>query len=89
MFTGKSILVPWTENLILVWIYACASTIPLHCTNIERNRARDKDKNTPGQLQILHYNIDRFPSEIKDLRGLETLLIATYVFILYREDGIR
>ena len=38
-------------------------------------RARDSDSKSPGRLQILHYNIDRFP-EIKDLRGLETLLVA-------------
>jgi hypothetical protein len=43
------------------------------------NRARDSDSKTPGRLQILHYNIDRFP-EIKDLRGLETLLVARSVF---------
>jgi hypothetical protein len=41
-------------------------------------RARDSDSKSPGRLQILHYNIDRFP-EIKDLRGLETLLVARYV----------
>jgi len=39
------------------------------------SRARDSDSKSPGRLQILHYNIDRFP-EIKDLRGLETLLVA-------------
>jgi hypothetical protein len=39
-------------------------------------RARDSDSKGPGRLQILHYNIDRFPNEIKDLRGLETLLVA-------------
>jgi len=40
--------------------------------------ARDSDSKSPGRLQILHYNIDRFP-EIKDLRGLETLLVARWV----------
>lgn len=30
-------------------------------------------------MQILHYNIDRFPTEITDLRGLETLLVTTWV----------
>ena len=39
-------------------------------------RARGSDKNVPGRLQILHYNIERFPDEIKDLRGLETLLVS-------------
>jgi hypothetical protein len=38
--------------------------------------ARDSDSKGPGRLQILHYNIDRFPDDIKDLRGLETLLVA-------------
>jgi len=42
------------------------------------DRARDSDSKSPGRLQILHYNIDRFP-EIKDLRGLETLLVARSV----------
>ena len=42
-------------------------------------RARDGDKHSSGRIQILHYNIDRFPTEIKDLRGLETLLIARCV----------
>jgi hypothetical protein len=40
-------------------------------------RARDGDKANPGRIQILHYNIDRFPEEILDLRGLETLLVTT------------
>jgi hypothetical protein len=40
------------------------------------SRARDSDSKGPGRLQILHYNIDRFPDDIKDLRGLETLLVA-------------
>ena len=40
-------------------------------------RARDNDKDGPGRMQILHYNIDRFPNDIKDLRGLETLLVAS------------
>jgi hypothetical protein len=42
-----------------------------------RARDGDKDKDKPGRLQVLHYNIERFPDEIKDLRGLETLLVAT------------
>lgn len=42
-------------------------------------RAREADKKEPAKIQILHYNIDRFPNEIKDLRGLETLLVARYV----------
>lgn len=34
----------------------------------------------PAQLSILHYNIERFlGGEIKDLRGLETLLALTCV----------
>ncbi|CAD6568844.1 MAG: hypothetical protein TREMPRED_004793 [Tremellales sp. Tagirdzhanova-0007] len=41
--------------------------------------ARDGDKHSSGRIQILHYNIDRFPTEIKDLRGLETLLIASFM----------
>lgn len=41
-------------------------------------RAREAEKTASARLQILHYNIDRFPDEIKDLRGLETLLVATY-----------
>jgi hypothetical protein len=33
-----------------------------------------------SQLQLLHYNIERFlNSEIKDIRGLETLLCMTSV----------
>lgn len=39
--------------------------------------ARQPDSKAPGMLSILHYNIERFyggaDSEIKDLRGLETL----------------
>lgn len=42
-------------------------------------RARSPEKNSPGRMQILHYNIDRFPTEITDLRGLETLLVTTWV----------
>ena len=42
-------------------------------------RARGPDSKAPGRLQILHYNIERFPDDIKDLRGLETLLVARYV----------
>lgn len=45
-------------------------------------RAREGDKKEPAKIQILHYNIDRFPNEIKDLRGLETLLVARYVSLL-------
>ena len=48
----------------------------IHLANVS---ARDADKKDPGRMQILHYNIDRFPDEIKDLRGLETLLVASYV----------
>ena len=33
-------------------------------------------------MQILHYNIERFPNEITDLRGLETLLVLSYVQLL-------
>ena len=43
----------------------------------ERGRARDGDKTGPGRLEVLHYNIERFPDEIRDLRGLETLIVAT------------
>lgn len=40
--------------------------------------ARQADSKAPGQIQMLHYNIDRFyGSEIKDLRGLETLFALT------------
>lgn len=46
------------------------------------NRARAPDKNEPGRVQILHYNIERFPNEITDLRGLETLLLISYVYTL-------
>ena len=45
--------------------------------DVLRLRAKEADKKDPARLQILHYNIDRFPNEIKDLRGLETLLVAT------------
>jgi hypothetical protein len=45
-------------------------------SELMRLRARGSDSKAPGRLQILHYNIERFPDEIKDLRGLETLLVA-------------
>ncbi|KAK1926542.1 hypothetical protein DB88DRAFT_482226 [Papiliotrema laurentii] len=48
--------------------------------------ARGGDKKEPGRLQILHYNIDRFPDEIKDLRGLETLLVASLMMIIDAND---
>ncbi|KAK8866030.1 hypothetical protein IAR55_001181 [Kwoniella newhampshirensis] len=48
--------------------------------------ARDSSKNDPGRIQILHYNIDRFPDEIKDLRGLETLLVASLLCLLDAAD---
>ncbi|WWD17771.1 hypothetical protein CI109_102212 [Kwoniella shandongensis] len=48
--------------------------------------ARDSDRNNPGRLQILHYNIDRFPDEIKDLRGLETLLVTSLLCLLDAAD---
>ncbi|WOO85233.1 uncharacterized protein LOC62_06G008733 [Vanrija pseudolonga] len=39
---------------------------------------RRPDANGGGQVQFLHYNIDRFLGhEIKDLRGLETLFVAS------------
>ncbi|KAL1410400.1 hypothetical protein Q8F55_004410 [Vanrija albida] len=39
---------------------------------------RRPDANGSGQIQFLHYNIDRFLGhEIKDLRGLETLFVAS------------
>ncbi|UOH85243.1 hypothetical protein LQV05_002062 [Cryptococcus neoformans] len=44
--------------------------------------AREGDKKEPAKIQILHYNIDRFPNEIKDLRGLETLLVASLLCLL-------
>lgn len=44
--------------------------------------AREADKKEPAKIQILHYNIDRFPNEIKDLRGLETLLVASLLCLL-------
>ncbi|WVW82428.1 hypothetical protein I302_104438 [Kwoniella bestiolae CBS 10118] len=44
--------------------------------------ARDVSSKGPARLQILHYNIDRFPNEIKDLRGLETLLVASLLCLL-------
>ncbi|KIR38736.1 hypothetical protein I307_02820 [Cryptococcus deuterogattii 99/473] len=48
--------------------------------------AREADKKEPAKLQILHYNIDRFPNEIKDLRGLETLLVASLLCLLDAGD---
>ncbi|KIR35467.1 hypothetical protein I352_01742 [Cryptococcus deuterogattii MMRL2647] len=48
--------------------------------------ARESDKKEPAKLQILHYNIDRFPNEIKDLRGLETLLVASLLCLLDAGD---
>ncbi|OCF55343.1 hypothetical protein L486_06823 [Kwoniella mangroviensis CBS 10435] len=44
--------------------------------------ARDVSSKGPARLQILHYNIDRFPDEIKDVRGLETLLVASLLCLL-------
>jgi hypothetical protein len=39
--------------------------------------ARSPDSKDPGRIQILHYNLERFPYEITDMRGLETLLVTT------------
>ncbi|WVQ77076.1 hypothetical protein IAR50_006759 [Cryptococcus sp. DSM 104548] len=44
--------------------------------------AREAYKQNPARLQILHYNIDRFTSDIKDVRGLETLLVASLLCLL-------
>nr|XP_018267047.1 uncharacterized protein I303_01030 [Kwoniella dejecticola CBS 10117]OBR89205.1 hypothetical protein I303_01030 [Kwoniella dejecticola CBS 10117] len=44
--------------------------------------ARDASSKGPARLQILHYNIERFPTEIKDQRGLETLLVASLLCLL-------
>jgi hypothetical protein len=42
----------------------------------------------PAQLSILHYNIERFlHHEIKDLRGLETLLALTFTALLDGADS--
>lgn len=44
--------------------------------HVEVCLARQGDVRTPGKISFLHYNIDRFlGTEIKDLRGLETLFI--------------
>ncbi|ORY33706.1 hypothetical protein BCR39DRAFT_518688 [Naematelia encephala] len=48
--------------------------------------AREADKNAPARLQILHYNIERFPDEIRDLRGLETLLVSTLMCFIDAAD---
>ncbi|WVQ85240.1 hypothetical protein IAT38_007405 [Cryptococcus sp. DSM 104549] len=44
--------------------------------------AREAGKDARARLQILHYNIERFPTEIKDLRGLETLLVTSLLCLL-------
>ncbi|EIW72585.1 hypothetical protein TREMEDRAFT_58756 [Tremella mesenterica DSM 1558] len=44
--------------------------------------AREADKGVPARLQILHYNIERFPTEIKDVRGLETLLVMSLLCLI-------
>ena len=44
--------------------------------------AREADSRSPAKLQILHYNIERFPTEIKDVRGLEALLLMRCAFRL-------
>ncbi|RSH92781.1 hypothetical protein EHS25_008227 [Saitozyma podzolica] len=54
---------------------------------IARARDGEKDKDKPGRLQVLHYNIERFPDEIKDLRGLETLLVATLMCFVDTADN--
>lgn len=61
---------------------AALQLCPLECSERGEKddadaRARDADSKNPGRLQILHYNLDRFSNEIKDLRGLETLLVAS------------
>ncbi|OCF31114.1 hypothetical protein I316_07246 [Kwoniella heveanensis BCC8398] len=48
--------------------------------------AREASSKGPARLQILHYNIERFPDEIKDLRGLETLLVTSLVCLLDAAD---
>ncbi|WVO12711.1 hypothetical protein L204_100319 [Cryptococcus depauperatus] len=52
--------------------------------------AREADKKEPAKLQVLHYNVERFPNEIKDLRGLETLLVASLMclFDVGEERGL-
>ncbi|WWC86372.1 uncharacterized protein L201_001248 [Kwoniella dendrophila CBS 6074] len=49
--------------------------------------ARDSTSKGPGRIQILHYNIDRFTAEIQDLRGLETLLVASLLCLLDAADS--
>ncbi|WRT64252.1 uncharacterized protein IL334_001183 [Kwoniella shivajii] len=44
--------------------------------------ARETTSKGPGRIQILHYNIDRFRNEIRDVRGLETILIASLLCLL-------
>ncbi|KAL7424770.1 hypothetical protein Q5752_000454 [Cryptotrichosporon argae] len=48
--------------------------------------ARAGDKNGPGRIQVLHYNLDRFLDDIKDLRGLETLLYTSLICLLDAAD---
>ncbi|ODN91992.1 hypothetical protein L198_05664 [Cryptococcus wingfieldii CBS 7118] len=50
--------------------------------SVEICLAREAYKRNPARLQILHYNIDRFTSDIKDVRGLETLLVTSLLCLL-------
>lgn len=74
----------WTGSQIQRWRSACElgfcvtkqnAVAPATKHWLTRS-ARGPDKGDPGRIQILHYNIERFPDEITDLRGLETLLVT-------------
>ncbi|ORX36072.1 hypothetical protein BD324DRAFT_521824 [Kockovaella imperatae] len=96
-FTGKINFQEWTftfEGNKFRWTRSFSRGSEYICSldrkpdpRVEICLAKEADKKEPARLQILHYNIDRFPDEIKDLRGLETLLTATFMSFLDDMDS--
>ncbi|BEI86004.1 hypothetical protein CcaverHIS002_0602910 [Cutaneotrichosporon cavernicola] len=54
--------------------------------DVALGRVSGRDRK-PAHMSILHYNIERFiPNDIKDLRGLETLLVLTFTALVDSGD---
>ncbi|BEJ16841.1 hypothetical protein CspHIS471_0602420 [Cutaneotrichosporon sp. HIS471] len=55
--------------------------------DVALGRVSGRDRK-PAHMSILHYNIERFiPNDIKDLRGLETLLVLTFTALIDSGDS--
>ncbi|GFZ43645.1 hypothetical protein JCM24511_01365 [Saitozyma sp. JCM 24511] len=86
-FTGKINKFRWSREVYGKDYICSIDRKPDPRVEICLARDGDKDKDKPGRLQVLHYNIERFPDEIKDLRGLETLLVATLMCFVDTADN--